>query len=336
MMDRRNFLTLGCGALCSLALAGPARSAVGGMSVRYPNWKTVCVGRYLVDVPAEAKVTGEWFIDDNKVQKLGYTPEQARTLVKERIAKLKQTQHKTMGSMFIKTIPLPGDGVIIQSWALPNDTISNTLFLYAAVGSGRKTIYHVEVLFGLSRKEYVIDKYTQIGSSLLAVKPGEIPREAGFCMDEILLLDTPLPRDESCTMGIVLPGAPQLTLGIHTFIVQAKPNPLHAGELPKRLWQLAGSDGITLRNGPHPVDSLPGYEICVAGVEPDSRYRVFSYLWYAPGEVQNNNKPAVRLDMGYTRLSPLAASGPRPFGTDEESLVFWDRVVNSIRFRPVR
>jgi hypothetical protein len=136
-------------------------------------------------------------------------------------------------------------------------------------------------------------------------------------------------------MGIKLPDAPHLTLGIHTFMVQAKPNPLHAGELPERFKQLAGSDGVSLRNGPHLVGELPGYEICVAGVDTSSRYRIFNYLWYAPGKAQNNNKPAVRFDMAYNRLSPMAAGGPRPFGTDAESLAFWDRLVNSIRFRPV-
>jgi hypothetical protein len=307
------------------------------MSVRYPNWKTVCVGRYLVDVPAEAKVNGEWFINDDKVQKLDCTPAQAKALVKERIAKLKQTRHKTMGSMFIQSIQLPGDGVIIHSWALPNNISANTLFLYVAVGSGRKTIYHLEALIGEDWKEQVIKDYIQIGSSFRAVKPGEIPKEAGYCMDEVLLLDTPVLRDESGWVSFTLPDAPHLVLSMRTFMVQEKPNPLHAGELKKECSVLGVDDCTPLRNNPHPVGPLPGYEICVAGVEPAARYRVFSYLWYAPGEVQNNNKPAVRLDMGYTRnsISPLATSGPRPFGTDAESLAFWDRMVNSIRFRPV-
>jgi hypothetical protein len=306
------------------------------MSVRYPNWKTVCVGRYLVDVPAEAKVTGEWFIDDDKMQKLDCTPEQARALVQERIAELKQIRHKeSKGSLFIRSIPLPGDGVIIQSWAGPYSTSAYTFFLYVAVGSGRKKIYHLEALIGLSRLEFGRKKYTQIGSSLREVTLGEIPKEAGYCMDEVLLLDTPLSRDESGWVSFTLPDAPHLSLGMRTFVVQQKPNPLHAGELGSRCEQLNGVDCTALRNDPHPVGSLPGYEICVAGVNLQSRYRIFTYLWYAPGEVKNNNKPAVRATMAYNRIPALAAGGPRPFGTDEESLVFWDKIVNSIRFRPV-
>jgi hypothetical protein len=180
--------------------------------VRYPNWKTVCVGRYLVDVPAEAKINGEWFINDDKVQKLDCTPEQAKKLVKDLIVKLKREQHKTMGSMFIKSIQLPGDGVIIHGWSLPNNTSTNTLFLYAAVGSGRKAIYHLEATIGVSRKEQVINDYIQIGSSFRSVKPGEIPWEAGFCMNDVLLLDTPSPRDESGWVSFTLPDAPYLSL----------------------------------------------------------------------------------------------------------------------------
>jgi hypothetical protein len=335
MLTRRNFIRLGCGAICSLALAGPARNAAGGMSVRYPNWKTVCVGRYLVDVPAEAKVTGEWFINNNQVRKLDCTPQQARELAKKRIATLKETPHETRGSMFIRTIPLPNDGVIVQGWSTPGGTSANMLYIYVAVGSNKKQIYHLEALFTVDRENVAVRRYTEIGSSLRAVAPGEIPREAGYCMDEVLLLDTPLPRDESGWVSFTLPDAPYLSLGMRTFVVQQTPNPLHAGELESRCKQLNGEGCMALRNGPHRVGPLPGYEICVAGVNPQARYRIFTYLWYAPGEVRNNDKPAVRATMAYNRIPVMAAGGPRPFSTDQESLAFWDKIVNSIRFRPV-
>ncbi|MDL2207383.1 hypothetical protein LJB82_01505 [Desulfovibrio sp. OttesenSCG-928-M16] len=335
MLTRRRFLYLGGGALGALALAGPAQSAAGDISMRYPKWKTVCVGRYLVDVPAEARSKGEWFINDNKVQKLDCTPLQAREMVQERIARLKQTSHNSKGSMFIKTIPLPNDGIIIQGWALPNNVTSGKLYIYIASGKEIKQIYHLEVKFSLSKEHAVLRRYSEIGSSLRAIPSGSIPKESGYCMGDVLLLDTPSSRDESGWISFTLPDAPHLSLGMRTFIVQQRPNPLHAGELKKRCEQLTGVDCTALRNGPHPVGPLPGYEICVAGVNEAARYRVFTYLWYAPGQVQDNTNPAVRATMAYNRIPPLAASGPRPFGTDQESLVFWDKIVNSIRYRPV-
>jgi hypothetical protein len=54
----------------------------------------------------------------------------------------------------------------------------------------------------------VIKDYIQIGSSFRAVKPGEIPKEAGYCMDEVLLLDTPVLRDESGWVSFTLPDTP--------------------------------------------------------------------------------------------------------------------------------
>jgi hypothetical protein len=262
--------------------------------------------------------------------------EELRVMAQEKEKSLRNAGHKIMGSMFIRTISLPNGGIIIQGWTSPNLMSVSTLYLYVAIkdGSGLQ-MYHMKVGLSMDREKIVLERYTQIGSSLLAIAPGEIPTQAGYCLDETILLDTPLPRDEYGRIGIFLPDAKYLIIGMHMFTVQAKPNPLHAGELRKECAQLGGEGCFALRNGPHPVGPLPGYEICVAGVEPEARFRIFGYTWYTPGEVKNNNLPAINFQMGYVRVPFDGRNGPRPFFTDEESLEMWDRMVNSIRFRPI-
>lgn len=309
--------------------------------MRYHDWKTVCVGRYLIDIPISSVIKSEYYINNNRFRKLDSTVKSIQEVVREKIATLKNTKHDSMGNMFIRDIKLPNGVVLIQSWDFKDFIETSTLYIYIPIRENKNIqIYYHEVPLSMDREKMVLDRYTQIASSLRAIPPGTIPRESGYCMDDVILLDTPGWRKEYGWISPDLPDAPFLLIKMLTHTLIDEPKPLRANELKKQCAQLPSETCTALRNNPHSVGPLPGYEICVAGIEPSARYRIFSYLWYSPGERgaadnPNNNNPGIMLTMGYARLPYEGMQGPRPFFSDEESLAMWDRLVNSIRFRPV-
>lgn len=300
--------------------------------MRYHEWKTICFGRYLIDMPAIATVKQEWGIAGKTLRVLDGTAEQAKKMTLDKIAELKQQRHNDQGTMFRRAIELENGAILVHKWDFPGFVDTSSVFVYVPLQNSK--IYYYENEMSQDREEQALRRSAQIGSSLRALAPDTIPHEPGCCMGDAILLETPMHRDEYGIISFFLPDAPYLNLSIHTFTVQDRPNPLTSKDVKERYRQLDAASPQTLRNGPHPVGPLPGYEICVAGVEDEARFRIFSYFWYAPGEVKNNRMPAINFKMAYHRLPFEAYKGSRPFATDQEALLMWDKMVNSIRLRP--
>ena len=303
--------------------------------MRYPDWKSVCFGRYLIDIPAVATVTQEWMIHGDTLRVSDGTAEQAKKMALDKITELKRERHETQGTMFKRAGELKNGGILVQGWDFSHQAETSTVYTYVPVKfAASAKIYHFVSEVGKSREEFAWQHITQIASSIHPLEANAIPTEPGCCMGDVILWETPMHRDEYGSISFHLPDAPHMFTNIQTFTVQAKPNPLHAGELQEEIEELDADNPVVLRNGPHPVGPLPGYEICVAGVHKQARFRIFSYYWYAPGEVKNNKMPAINFTMTYMGKMTESHSGPRPFATDQESLETWDKMVNSIRMRP--
>ena len=341
-MNRRDFLILGSG-LCLASLAPravlAAFTAIGEKSMRYKHWETLCVGRYLVDAPAEALVSFNPIFGDGTLRKTQGTPLDAKKMAEDKVQELKATPHETKGTSYIQSIPLANGGVLVQGWEFNFSTESTKAFLYIPV-----TTHHGPVIYLYTKRildileQQTLRELIAFGSSFKSFPQGSIPKESGFCFDDVMVLNVPESIKERCSVGINDPRVKGLIFSFETSLIQYGFSWLT--KIERRTEENCRSiqeEGKCerLRFGKHNVGSIQGEEICLAGKTYDGRYRTYLFEWDNPGIKEDKNSPNLRATVLYKGIPLQHPSAPIPFSTDAEALDVWDKFVGTIRIRPV-
>jgi len=304
--------------------------------------KTVCVGRFLIDLPAEAQVrlrrgfVGGYDVastdretDDDFTARLGALE---NTLLdgKEEYGKLESAKD---------LLSATGQGKVFVHNRHQAQTIENGHIV---------AIEDVDV-HGLLRLPHVsIDAQAQgmapgSGDGLArvlrrfrAMQPGEIPREPGFCLDHAIVLD---PYDDADTESVVLfaglPGHPDVSIVLSSMAgVMPAPRLLdrHAITVDRRplFMQLAFSH---LREAARVINGLDGDELVMRVREPNFTTG-YSFQWEMPGRQADVNTPFMTLELA-AGTNPASGGKPVQSTLSEGALIdLWDRIAGSLRLRP--
>ena len=304
---------------------------------RYTNWKTHCVGRYLVDTPSDAIVTHYPLINKHKFERIqSKSSEDAAKMADAKITELKNTHHMLEGNYFIKSIPLANGGVLVQGWEIEFTTEYSLAYLYIPVTSKEGTVVCVykDTVFTFI-EDKILQELVTFGSSFKAFSKDSIPTEAGFCFENILIANVPF--SEQCGFGIDDPKVPGLRLAFRT-------TSLH-GSMPWR-WLTQRVDLTEncreiqhrgscdrLRFGKHDAGIIPGEEVCLAGKHEGRRTYLFE--WDNPGKLRSKTAPNLLASILYQEPPFDQPTAPPPFASDKEALEVWDKFVSTIRIRPV-
>jgi hypothetical protein len=305
--------------------------------------KTVCVGRFLIDLPAEATVrlrrgfVGGYDVastdretDDDFTERLGALE---NTLLdgKEEYGKLESAKD---------LLSATGQGKVFVHNRRPAQTIEN----------GRIVAIEDVDVHGLLRLPHVsIDAQAQgmapgSGDGLArvlrrfrAMQPGEIPREPGFCLGHAIVLD---PYDDADTESVVLfaglPGHPDVSIVLSSMAgVTPAPRLLerHAITVDRRplFMQLAFSH---LREAARAINGLDGDELVMRVREPNFTTG-YSFQWEMPGRQADLNTPFMTLELA-AGTNPASGGKPVQSTLSEGALIdLWDRIAGSLRLRPV-
>jgi hypothetical protein len=343
-ISRRRFLALSGTTLCALASAGCAAAlfpspSLYDISMRYPHWKTHCVGRFLVDFPATATIKMEAYIDGKKFTKLpNCTPQQVRQMAVNKIVELKHQPHITRGNKFIRAIELPRGGILVQGFDFPDSEITSSVYIYIIPENAISVAYYYENDLGQSRENFALRFYKELGSSVRALEPGVIPKESGFCMGEFMLLDMAIPlENEECWIRVELPDAPEVILSFKTRLAKRDYALIleRSDSVKRKSKNIDEEKCDILRKAKRNVGPILGEELCVAADDSLAHYRKYSFAWESASEPFNVNKPMLDATLLFRGPDITKAPAPQPFSSDAEALALWDRVVNSIRIRPV-
>jgi len=304
--------------------------------------KTVCVGRFLIDLPAEATVrlrrgfVGGYDVasdretDDDFTERLGALENTLRD-GKDEYGKLESAKD---------LLSATGQGKVFVHNRRPAQTIENGHIV---------AIEDVDV-HGLLRLPHVsIDAQAQgmapgSGDGLArvlrrfrAMQPGEIPREPGFCLGDAIVLD---PYDDADTESVVLfaglPGHPDVSIVLSSMAgVTPAPRLLerHAITVDRRplFMQLAFSH---LREAARAINGLDGDELVMRVREPNFTTG-YSFQWEMPGRQADINAPFMTLELA-AGTNPAGGGKPVQSTLSEGALIdLWDRIAGSLRLRPV-
>ncbi len=293
------------------------------------DWKTLAIGRHLIDVPGSAKLLQTWRYADIKIERLNYRGESdLLKLIDARENQIRKLPpQKEHGNRFIERVGLPGQSVTLISWGYEDSDLLLVFDTYF-ITAGKAMLYSGEV--SRSRKAIALENRRQMGQEWRTIPNGESPSGVGYVAGDMLLAANRF-NAESWELSIQLTGKPDVSLRVTGFAV-AKPD---VGLRERAGGALAGMLGAAaglqqLRNRRRPVGPIEADEILVAATQDGKRH--YGFKWEAPGKAGSLAEPNlnVTLRVGESAYETNAQS----FLTDEEALEVWDRLISSIRLRP--
>jgi len=309
--------------------------------------KTVCVGRFLIDVPEEAEIElRQARIGGFDIAAFNETEQDFQKRVADREAHIKARPDYLGGSKNleasrdVKTSSGLIGKIFIHSRTVEEGTQGNGLGgveRYRDEGITTEALVHGHGLsidlFYKDRNPDLIEDLPRLVAQLVANPDNRIPVEPGFCMDRAYVRDT-LHADqrEQIMMLGRLPNHPDVEF---MFIVSAglKPEPhgvLARNQAADGALSMAERMRITkLRAAPREIGGLAGEELAELVVEANEA-RGHSFWWKVSGTEDNVFVPHLvfRMSTGNGNRQPVASSL-----SDSTALGLWDKISSSIRLR---
>lgn len=301
--------------------------------------KTMCVGRFLIDVPAEAYVSFRgaflqgWdvstYSDENDEQFV------MRLASKE--AELKNRKNEKGDTSLESTVKINGNGVHGKLFIFDRN------WVYGIVDGERKDDTFAATLAYVRRQDISVnfsseagaDKINELKKIVTKIQPlaeGQIPTEPGFCFGRAMLLD-PLTasQNERVTMFLTLKGHPDFLIALDSAAGLKPSDPLLVRDARNR--DQFAAHLTSYRRGPRTIGGVPGEEL-IDGFHENNGTTGYSCEWASTPDQNDVFRP--ELDLEFTSGHSIRPGGP-PVESSLSAravLMLWDKISSSIRVRP--
>ena len=308
--------------------------------------KTVCVGRFLIDLPVEAQVSiRSGFVGGFDMESVDGETEQAFDARLDELASQATAAAADAGPTQLET-----------ARAFAADDIRGKVVVYGRQrGQGMEGGQLVEIddvsvagiarIGGLSITAHAQHRSLDVGPRLertlrqiRPLRPDEIPLEKGFCINRAIVRD-PFEHkgNESVTMFAGLPGHPDVNIVLST-MAGTDPAPgllaRHARTMTRQplIMRLAFTH---LRELPRTINGLTGDELVMRVREPNFTTG-YSFQWEMAGRQEDLYAPLLLLELE-SGANPVPGAAPVQSTLSEEAMFdLWERIAGSIRVRPTR
>lgn len=295
--------------------------------------KTHCLGRHLLDLPANATLDARYTVGDSKVETLhGLSERELKHMLAAREGELSTKQHDEMGRMLVDRKNISPDRVLITSWVSPNSRYLHKMELYSLFPEARV----LQKIVGETSPEYFekgVQYFSSLSQALRYRGAAEVPTEAGFCINFGVVMRSVLNKEET-SATIRISGLPGLTFNYMAYVT-GKPD----RELLRRVasappaYEGTRSGMKMLRRGERNVGSIKGQELLVRG--DASGKHSYEFLWESQGQRASLEHPFLSLRMTTTDESDENGEiMDAPFESDAEAMALWDSIIGSLRLRP--
>lgn len=307
--------------------------------------KTVCVGRFLIDVPVNAQVTIgsaaiagldivqygkeslEQFTDRTRRREDEINAGKNRAGLKS-MDSVQEFQHNDVhGKIFV--FDREASYYLSNGKKVPTLTVAINGYAHVnGMSLGfRTSVYRPEDTAGLAR----------LMEQLQPIEDGKLPTQSGFCLDRVLLRD-PLTaaQGEYIVMFAGIPGHDDLGIGMATLAGKTPGPGLIERHKDSRTGEYAFLNLMTstLLEGPRSIDGMAGDEFAFKARERNLSTG-YAFNWETQGTADNVLRPFVSLEL-QTGNSLRAGGEPVQSTLSEESLAdLWRRMSASLRLRPV-
>lgn len=296
--------------------------------------KPVCLGRYVIDLPANSVVRASFKFARRAIDtKLNTTSSDFERMISTRELELKKARHQKVDNTFIAKTELAQNKILIQSIDSPVSTAvhKNEIFIFS---SENKILYK---LTGTGDAESQLDSVAsarRIAELFKYRGTDEIPSGIGFCINNGLIASKSLNREE-VSASIDFKKYPTISFSISSLVTG---NPTE-GLISRTDRALANEPAALLaamtilRKGKRNVGPLQAEEILIRTTEDGKRAYAFS--WKSEGKADSIEFPAIAIKLTTSdKTDTSGAVADAPFKTDKEALEFWDELLGTLRLRP--
>jgi hypothetical protein len=314
----------------------------------FENYKTVCFGRFLINVPASATVVYGPAEVAVPIEKMAEDADELGQVLKNRLAEIDSQREFAFGELLSKDSQLgivtdgqrvgqkiifgvrqsTGDDYRIDSYLVDK----NKIFLTWIFSSADKASYLKAV-----------NKLNGISKLISARSDLEIPSSQGVCIDGGFVAESNELKHESIALGVRLREFPDIHFSVTTTkkssLVESdaiEPRLLLAEQEAKRSGHESWYSRIMIfRRGEAKIGNWKGYEILARKPPQADQKESYEFSFLSQGEPNNSYLPVldVKLHSGVldNKIGRIKTSA-----SDEEMLAIWDRLTQSIRQRPVK
>lgn len=305
--------------------------------------KTVCVGRFLIDLPQGAIFSrSQTFIDGFHVRAVSETAEAFKARVAARQADIEAQPNELRRKNLESAATVDVNGFTGRIFVFGRNSTYTMEF-------GKRHVWENVVLeayvhsngisFDFTSDGYdprLADHLPRLIRQLRLVGPAEIPDTPGFCFGAGMFLD-PLTADqgEGTTIFVSLPGHPDLAMAFST-MAGIRPGP----SLLERNSRAASREPFwvraafkSLREGKRTINGLSGEELAVKVTELNFS-TVYGLDWEMAGKENDVMAPFLHLELE-TGRNPNAGGKPVQSSLAQTAVLeLWDRISSTIRLRP--
>lgn len=304
-------------------------SQPNAQSTTHTDFDTWCMGRYLIDLPKGTKVEVEYMTKGSKVKTLtGISYAQFVDTVAARRQELKETPHNKGGFMLVDTDTITQDCITVVSWGSEAGRrvynyetfqyMEEHQALYIFTGRGSADEEQRSKAAKVQRSSYGELRYRA---------PMEIPTEAGFCINEGLIM-TSTPNREEYTAVMRLPEYPDVVVALESYVTNNPGDFSNRRAMPFGLSVANYFHTKTLRNRSHSIGKAKGQEYLTRSRMKKNGKLIYHFEWKTYGIKGSLNHPYMRLT-----LRTEDGSAHPSFTNDKEAFKLWEHILNSLRLR---
>jgi Tle cognate immunity protein 4 C-terminal domain/Tle cognate immunity protein 4 N-terminal domain len=306
---------------------------INTMSQDTTSKKTHCLGRYLIDLPADAEIKASFKYAGGIVEtRRNITRSIFEQMVSVRESNLKSTSHKLGGNMLVGRTSIGDDKILLQSWVDATTTQNahkNETFIYV---KDKSILFLRNTESDSVAQLRTIERAKMIAGYYRHRNDNEVPTEAGFCINSGLITSKNI-NSEEFTSNVIFKQSPGMSASI-TSMVTGNPAGSMLSRMEREMTFLDKSvlaAMTVLRKKARAIGPVEGEEFLVAAIEDGKKG--YQFVWSTQGKANSIEFPSMTIRLTTARLvnNEIAAA---PFKTDREALEMWDSLLNSLRLRP--
>lgn len=308
------------------------------------DMKTVCVGRFLIDLPASASLTRRYesvsgvniFSSNNETEeefrhRLAATEsEMSREMNRDGQPSLESSEEIALDG---------GRGKVMIYNRRRTKVLEDDDFVYSENVALRGMVRLADVSV-TGEVEWLAPRYIEsvvgIFERIRPLKAQAIPQESGFCLNHAIVLD-PYDHDgvENAVLFAGIPGYPATNIVFSSMSgTKAAPGLLarnaRAASREPFFMRLAFS---TLHEGQRSVNNLLGEELIMRIRESNWTTR-YAFQWEMPGKQDDVYAPVLKLELE-SGTNPVTGGKPVNSSLSKAAMTYlWQRILSSIRIRP--
>lgn len=310
----------------------------------FEKTKTVCFGRFLVDVPASASIV---YGPTDVGPAIFRHEDQGHALAERVSAQLRKIDDERYLADEAEFGPKSMYGRVLDGSARDQkivfgraDDVAYRLYSFIPIGND---LFLQKGGALLERVEYdkAVRRINLVATHLRARAPDEIPREPGICIDGGFVADVGESLRERFTLGVRLKEFPDVQLSI---AATKKDKLVESDALEPRLEEAerdANSLGYgdwyarikVFRTGPRIIEKWSGFEVLARKPAQETERESHEFAFLSQGEPKNPLLPVLDVMLN-TGVKDNVNGMVRPSITDEEAVALWDKLTSSIRVRP--